>query len=150
MTEAAPPLYWATLVESLRDEFPEYRPVYDLLVEEYFGERPDAHPAFGQSFLPSFVIPMVSATDRGDPTDAGLPMPLPARGSVEATAILRRAFDFFERMGRSPDANVRDVLYATVVPRLLDHDGLEEAVKPWFGPALRVIAERVDDIGGDL
>lgn len=58
-------------------------------------------------------------------------------------ALLQRAFHVFARMGHSDDADVRDLPYATVVPRLPDRNGVEEAARGWFGAELAEVAVAV-------
>jgi hypothetical protein len=140
-------LAYSDVVPTLVAEFPEWRASYDALVDQQGGEPPGPHVVLHDWFLSNLVIPLLSPLDRGESTDWPRPYVLPERGSAEAEAILRRAFDLFARMWHSTDANVRDLLYATVVPGLLDRNGIEDAARPWFGPELEEVAGRMGKLG---
>jgi hypothetical protein len=95
----------ASLLEEMLAAFPEWQASYDDLLDYGGGRRsaewPGLHNPFMIAFLPDLPLPLLSATDGGDPVVPTVVLDLPPRGSTEAEAILDRVFAFIDRMAVS-------------------------------------------------
>lgn len=103
---------YENLAEYLLDEFPDLRPRYEAEIKWWGDEKPGPHVVYGDILNPLIVDLLATRQDE---------------------ERLKRVFDFLERLAKSDDVRVQEVVSVTVCEYLLRNRELLMTARRYMG-----------------